>query len=182
MSKIKTYVLILSEFFPKAHRKAGMVTCFKYELYLGQGNNLDCATPQGLSGFNLSNCKNCIGKTKKLHTIRANYPLWEKRIKEIQEGHAVLSIRQWSGNPYRSKQVEIARLTAKDGVGIQKLSFDKDKDGVSSFKFFDIDGRCFDRKTLANNDGLSLEDWEEWFRGYDLSKPLAIIHFTKFRY
>lgn len=182
MEKIKTYVLMLSEFFPKAHRKAGMVTCFKYELYLGQGNNLDCATPQGLSGFNLSNCKNCIGKTKKLHTIRANYPLWEKRIKEIQEGHAVLSIRQWSGNPYRSKQVEIARLTAKDGVGIQKLSFDKDKDGVSSFKFFDIDGRCFDRKTLANNDGLSLEDWCDWFRGYDLSKPLAIIHFTKFRY
>lgn len=182
MEKIKTYVLMLSEFFPKAHRKAGMVTCFKYELYLGQGNNLDCATPQGLSGFNLSNCKNCIGKTKKLHTIRANYPLWKKRIKEIQEGHAVLSIRQWSGNPYRSKQVEIARLTAKDGVGIQKLSFDKDKDGVSSFKFFDIDGRCFDRKTLANNDGLSLEDWCDWFRGYDLSKPLAIIHFTKFRY
>lgn len=182
MGKIKTYVLMLSEFFPKAHRKAGLVTCFKYELYLGQGGNLGCATPQGLSGFNSSNCKNCIGKTPKLHTIRANYPLWKKRIKQIQEGHAVLSIRQWKGKPYRSKQVEIARLTAYDGVGIQKLSFDKDKDGVSSFKFFDIDGRCFDRKNLANNDGLSLEDWEEWFRGYDLSKPLAIIHFTKFRY
>lgn len=25
-------------------------------------------------------------------------------------------------------------------------------------------------------------DWVEWFGGYDPSKPLAIIHFTKFRY
>lgn len=154
MEKKKTYVLMLSEFFPKTHSKAGMPTGFKEKFLRGE----------------------------KIHTIRANYPLWEKRIEEVEEGKAVLSIRQWTGKPYRSKQVEIARLTAKDGVGIQKLSFDKDKDGVSSFKFFDIDGRCFDRKTLANNDGLSLEDWEEWFRGYDLSKPLAIIHFTKFRY
>ena len=182
MSKIKTYVLILSEFFPKAHRKAGMVTCFKYELYLGQGNNLDCATPQGLSGLNLSNCKNCIGKTKKLHTIRANYPLWEKRIKEIQNGRAALSIRQWEGKPYRSKQVEIAWLTAENGIGIQKLSFDKDNDGVPSLKYFNINGKYIDREILANNDGLSKEDWQEWFRGYDLSKPMAIIHFTKFRY
>lgn len=35
---------------------------------------------------------------------------------------------------------------------------------------------------LARNDGLTLEDWREWFRGYDLSKPMAVIHFTKFRY
>jgi hypothetical protein len=151
---MKTYVIILSKHFLANHKRAGEETHFKEKFLNGA----------------------------KLHTIRANYPLWERRIKEVQAGNAVLSVRQWTGKPYRSKQVEIARLTAKDGVGIQKLSFDKDKDGVSSFKFFDIDGRCFDRKTLANNDGLSLEDWEEWFRGYDLSKPLAIIHFTKFRY
>ncbi len=36
--------------------------------------------------------------------------------------------------------------------------------------------------TLARNDGLSLEDWEAWFKDYDLSKPMAIIHFTPFRY
>lgn len=151
---MKTYVITLSRNFLAKHSKAGEPTNFKEKFLKGE----------------------------KVHTIRANYSLWEKRIGEVEDGKAVLSIRQWTGKPYRSKQVEIARLTAKDGVGIQKLSFDKDKDGVSSFKFFDIDGRCFDRKTLANNDGLSLEDWEEWFRGYDLSKPLAIIHFTKFRY
>lgn len=34
----------------------------------------------------------------------------------------------------------------------------------------------------AANDGLSLSDWREWFKGYDLTKPMAIIHFTPFRY
>ena len=37
MSKIKTYVLMLSEFFPKQHRKAGMPTGFKVKFSLGQG-------------------------------------------------------------------------------------------------------------------------------------------------
>ena len=164
---MKTYVITLSRSFLTKHSKAGEPTNFRDAFNAGQVFNRG---PE------------CLYLRPKLHTIRANYPLWEKRIKEVQEGKAFLSVRQWTGKPYRSKQVEIARLTAKEGVGIQKLSFDKDRDGVSSFKFFDIDGRCFDRKTLANNDGLSLEDWCDWFRGYDLSKPMAIIHFTKFRY
>ena len=164
---MKTYVITLSRCFPAKHSKAGEPTQFRDAFY---------------AGLVFNRGSECLYVRPKLHTIRANYPLWKKRIKEVQEGKAFLSIRQWTGRPYWSKQIEIARLTAKDGVGIQKLSFDKDKDGVSSFKFFDIDGRCFDRKTLANNDGLSLADWCDWFRGYDLSKPLAIIHFTKFRY
>lgn len=183
MEKKKIYVLMLSAVFPKTHSNRNCPTYFKERFFLGQGCP-DCAMPQDLSGENISNCNDC-GRSfffVKLHTIRANYPLWEKRIKEVQEGHAVLSIRQWTGNPYRSKQVEIARLTAYDGVGIQKLSFDKDKDGVPSFKFFNINGKYIDREILANNDGLPLEYWQEWLRGYDLSKPIAIIHFTKFRY
>jgi hypothetical protein len=50
-----------------------------------------------------------------------------------------------------------------------------------------VDGQRFSptRETLENiavNDGLSYEDWREWFKDYDLSKPLAIIQFTKYRY
>ena len=183
MKKKKTYVLILSEVFPRTHSNRIYPTYFKERFLLGQGCP-DCSVPQDLSGENISNCNNC-GRAcflVKLHTIRANYPLWEKRIKDIQEGHAVLSVRQWSGKPYRSKQVETAQLTAENGVGIQKLSFDKDKDGVLSLKYFNINGKYIDRVKLANNDGLSLEYWQEWFSCYDLSKPLAIIHFTKFRY
>ena len=162
---MKTYVITLSRHFLANHKRAGEETHFKEKFLLGQGLT-DYDTPS----------------LAKIHTIRANYPLWEKRIKEIQEGHAVLSVRQWSGKPYRSKQVEIARLTADNGIGIQKLSFDKDKDGVPSFKFLNINGKYIDRETLANNDGLSLNDWVDWFWGYDLSEPMAIIHFTKFRY
>ena len=35
---------------------------------------------------------------------------------------------------------------------------------------------------LSKNDGLSLEDLKSWFKPYDLSKPMVIIHFGKFRY
>jgi len=73
--------------------------------------------------------------------------------------------------------VEIARLTAEDGVGIQKLEFVSNKLGLPRI------GIVYQRKyELASNDGLSFEDWEDWFKDYDLSKPMAIIHFTKFRY
>lgn len=44
-----------------------------------------------------------------------------ERITEVQQGKAVLSVRQWSGKPYRSPQIEITRLTVKHGVDIQKV-------------------------------------------------------------
>lgn len=157
---MKTYVITLSKHFLANHKRAGEETHFKEKFLLGQGLT-DYDTPS----------------MAKIHTIRANYPLWEKRIKEVQEGRAVLSIRQWTGNPYRSKQVEIAMLTAENGVGVQKLEFYNNTLGLCHI------GIVYQRKyELAHHDGLSFEDWEEWFKGYDLSKPLAIIHFTKFRY
>jgi hypothetical protein len=151
MEKKKTYVLMLSELFPKTHNKAGMPTEFKEKVL----------------------------NKKKIHTIRANFPLWEKRIKEVQEGRAVLSIRQWTGEPYRSKQVEIVRLAAEGGVGVQKLCF---PNRLTAWIDYPERRLSVDFKRLAKNDGLSLADWCDWFRHYDLSKPMAIINFTKFRY
>ena len=160
MKKMKTYVITLSRHFLANHKRAGEETHFKEKFLLGQGLT-DYDTPS----------------IAKIHTIRANYPLWEKRIKEVQDGRAVLSIRQWIGKPYRSKQVEIATLTAENGVGVQKLEFYNNTLGLCHI------GIVYQRKyELAHNDGLSFEDWKEWFRGYDLSEPMAIIHFTKFRY
>lgn len=157
---MKTYVITLSKHFLANHKRAGEETHFKEKFLLGQGLT-DYDTPS----------------LAKIHTIRANYPLWEKRIKEVQDGRAVLSIRQWTGKPYRSKQVEIATLTAENGVGVQKLEFYNNTLGLCHI------GIVYQRKyELAHYDGLSFEDWEEWFKGYDLSKPMAIIHFTKFRY
>lgn len=122
--------------------------------------------------------KDSLRKTK-LHTIRANYDFWARRFEKIERGEAVLSIREWVGKPYGkgSTQREIVRLTREDGIGIEKLNF-----GGRDLIYPYVDGVKVDTKTLSANDGLSLTDWCTWFRSYDLSKPMAIIHFTKFRY
>ena len=164
---MKTYIIMLSAVFPVSHSKAGTPTGFKERVLRAV-----CKTGERY----LSDIR------PKMHTIRANYPLWKKRIEEVERGNAVLSLRQWTGKPYRSKTVEIARLTKDDGVGIQKLQFDKDKDSMCSLALYDVDGHFPSHRLLANNDGLSVEDWREWFKGYDLSEPMAIIHFTKYRY
>lgn len=150
---MKTYVITLSKTFPKTHKRAGEPTNFRTLFETGV----------------------------KKHTIRANYPLWKKRMEEVQEGKACLSIRQWSGKPYASKQEEICRLSADNGVGIQYMYYPELMCGT-----LDKDGKDITKKLsasqLANNDGLSFIDWQDWFKDYDLSQPLAIIHFTKFRY
>lgn len=146
---MKTYVLTLSKAFPKTHARAGEPTEFR-EKFL---------------------------KKEKIHTIRANYELWRKRIEEVQAGRAVLSVRQWTGKPYASPQKEIARLTAEDGVGVQRL------DIFDLMRPAKVDGsQLVDLTGLANNDGLSFSDWFHWFRSADVKKPMAIVHFTKFRY
>lgn len=145
---MKTYALTLSKVFPKTHAREGEPTEFR-EKFL---------------------------KKEKIHTMRSSYSLWKKRIKEVQEGQAVLSIRQWEGKAYYSKQVEIARLTAEDGVGIQLLELTND------LSEYIIEGRHYNYVPVAKNDGQYPDDWITWFSCHNLSKPMAIIHFTKFRY
>lgn len=149
--KLKIYVIILSRFFPKGHKRAGEPTGFKEKF-----------------------------RKEKLYSIRANYEYWEKIFEEIYKGEACLSVRQWSGLPYRSKQVELMRLTREDGIGIQKLRIYEHE--PLPVVYADRYTTPVDWQELANNDGLSLNDWREWFKDYDLSQPMAIIHFTGFRY
>lgn len=149
---MKTYVITLSRVFPVSHRKAG--------------------TPTGFAGK--------LGKTK-IHTIRANYELWKARFAEIEKGNACLSIRQWLDKPYVSKQVEVARLTKQDGIGIQMLTFPPYGADIEA-RQATIDGKPYPREVIAENDGLTLEDWREWFKNYNFDKPLAVIHFGAFRY
>ena len=168
---MKKYVITLSKVFPTTHPKAGIPTGFEHKLHAAINGWSDHAH-------------------LKLHTIRANYPLWAKRFEQIERGEAYLSVRQWSGKPYASKQVEIARLTKEDGIGIQKLYLTDEINllgeyGIveSTWELFGIPGDSkVSCKQLAYNDGLSYEDWDAWFEKYDKSKPLAILHFTKFRY
>jgi hypothetical protein len=161
---MKTYVITLSQVFPSTHARAGEPTFFRDKLHAAITGNEEY--------------------WRKVHTIRANYELWKKRFEKIEKGEACLSIRQWEGKPYRSKQVELMRLTRENGIGIQTLQFAKDTyNGRLGLFACLIDGVCLPSlRILAENDGLSLEDWAAWFKDYELSKPMAIIHFTKFRY
>lgn len=99
----------------------------------------------------------------------------------IAAGDACLSVREWMGAPYRSKQREIARLTKDDGIGLQQLT-DIDTNAYCFYPCVRIENRDIDKVLVATNDGLSLDDWRQWFKNYDHLKPLAIIHFTNFRY
>lgn len=170
---MKTYVLTLSKTFPAKHPLAGLPTFFKTKLEIANVIPFDETNRQSVPD----------GQPQmKLHTIRANYPLWRKRFDEIERGEACISLRQWSGKPYASKQIEIGRLTKNDGIGIQRLKFHPDRDGQYVWWNFNIDGKFHDVHHLAMNDGLTFYSWRQWFKDYDLSQPLAIIHFTKFRY
>ncbi|MBR0116463.1 MAG: hypothetical protein IJM04_04195 [Prevotella sp.] len=169
-----TYVLTLSRTFPSTHRRAGELTNFRSAL----GNALMCAKcrekPKGMC------VGECVAGKVKRHTIRANYDFWAKRFEKIAAGKAVLSVREWVGKPYGkgSTQREIALLTKDDGIGIQRLEFEN-----GSIWHTLIEGRSpYYPSEIAERDGLSLTDWLDWFRGYDLSCPMAIIHFTNFRY
>lgn len=168
---MKTYVLMLSQVFPADHPKSGIPTGFQHKLQAALNVRKDHAS------------------FIKRHTIRANYPLWAKRFEQIERGEACLSIRQWRGKPYASRQVEIARLTKEDEIGLQELTFYKDYRFVPAkyrLENYEIDGKWNEGNLsmLAENDGLTLADWKAWFSNpnYDLSKPMAIIHFTNFRY
>lgn len=148
--KTKTYPLMIAKTFPKGHIREGEETKFIFKIF------------------------NCY----KIHTIRSNYELWEKRFKTIAtHENAVLSLRTWEGKPYNSKQEQGFLLTVeKDQIGLQKLTFTDTETCV-------IDGHHIIRRDeLAENDGLSLEDFNSWFKKAKIGEPYALIHFTDYRY
>lgn len=202
---MKTYVLIVSRAFPKTHARSGEPTYFRESIISElKGHELlcDCKWSGKYSelrkktldnGFSSSGepcyvnddrCPNCGNYAKehsfKCHTIRANYHLWKKRIDEVNAGEAILSVRYWSGKPYNSKQLRIVEFDKDSGIGVQMLFFDKCS--IDNALIADSSRTFVPPSEIAKNDGLSLEDFREWFRKYDLSKPMAIIQLTKFRY
>lgn len=168
-----TYILTLSQNFPAKHPFAGKPTFFKTKLENANVIPFDETNRQSVPD----------GQPQmKLHTIRANYPLWAKRFEKINRGEACLSVRQWTGKPRHSPQEELFRLTREDGIGLQMIKFAQYSDGKIYMDCAHIEGKDIKGETIARNDGLSYSDWQAWFRNYDLSHPLAIIHFTNFRY
>lgn len=156
----------MSVTFPATHPRKGDLTFFVEKIKKSLGLAYD----------------NVIMDVLKLHTLRGNYPLWAKRFEKIMAGEAVLELYYWSGRPYASKTVTIYQLGKDDGIGIQKLQFVASSiEGVGIPIVENVKG-TIKPEILAANDGLSLDDFKAWFKGCYLSKPMAIIHFTPFRY
>ena len=105
----KKIILTVSRMFPVTHSRKGEPTEFYSKLKFGQ----------------------------KIHTIRKNYDLWALNAEKMQRGDYYLSIREWSGKPYNSPQVEIHKVHTPIGVQSITLSYHADNDTVTAY----IDGR-----------------------------------------
>ena len=181
MKKLIRYRLSISRFFPATHKRKGEETNFTDKIYRLIGDILEEKHGKhALIGIKDKYSINGWWNIEpKIHTIRSNYPLWQKRFEKINKGEAVLELYYWSGKPYNSKCITICQLGKNDGIGVQRI--DINPFGID----YNIDFKGWvygEGHILSKNDGLSEQDMKEWFRNYDLSEPMAIIHFTKFRY
>lgn len=165
---MRTYVLIISRTFMKSHPRAGQFTFFKEAIEAGvEGKRLVAFVTSRRAGFRHTKMNEQAGK---IHTLRPNYDLWSARAEEINAGRAVLSLRQWTGKPYRSKQKEFMRL---EKIGVQRISLLSGKD------FCYVDGQTQYIQFISKNDGLSEQDFIDWFKK-DVDG--CVLHFTDFRY
>lgn len=109
----------------------------------------------------------------KIHTIRMN----EK--KHFKDGEEV-SLRQWTGKPYASKQTEIGTAT----LGIEHLRMEAENGDITLCMIAgEKQGIKIHWYELAAHDGLYCGDFFDWFfpKGSG-SIEADILHFTDFRY
>lgn len=133
---MKTFVLIVSEHFPATHPRAGEPTYFVDSILYG------------------------IKKT----TFRENYELWEKRVSEVNQGKAIISVRVWTGKPYNSKQKEVIKL---NHVGVIKIDEKIWKMLIRNKHNLEL---------IASHDGLTSEEFLSWFEKPKF--PMAQLFFN----
>lgn len=92
-------------------------------------------------------------------------------------GESCLQLRQWEDKPYRSPQRLLGVYTTP--LGIEKLFRHQGEwwSISNEDKLTPIDA-----EKLAKNDGLSLQDFEAWFKHYKGQELIACLHFTPLRY
>lgn len=158
--------LTFSRHFPKGHPKAGQPTLFVEKIW----NSLNVTVrdqefywdgEEDVKRFNkhlpyalicnfLASIKSRNGIGSKPHTIRAG--------SRFKPGD-MASLRVWSDKPYRSKQIEFAQVEVKKVWSVEiyatEFIFELKVNGVA----LDKEGQ----ELVANNDGLSLIDFYNWF-------------------
>lgn len=151
---MKSYIITVAKNFLANHPKKGQPTNFEAQV---------------ISGL-------------KKHTIRGNHAYWERIVNEVNAGNGVLKVRQWSGKPYRSGQIEICQFTK---LGIEKVVFKKSSSRkINPVALLKIgNDTFFDKKQLvevAKNDGFDdLQDFIDWF---PMEFAGCIIYFNDFKY
>lgn len=118
----------------------------------------------------------------KIHTIRADSKGWWVRGERgINNGEKILAMRQWSGRPYNSPQVSIGE---RERIGLQSIIMTYGSEDELPKAW--VDGKPVPVELLAKNDGLSVEDFVEWFFGTKLYSGNVfegvVIQLTDFRY
>lgn len=159
-------VLTFSRHFPAYHPKAGQPTYFVDSIW-GCLYNHGVDLSQYISDPDMYMRNNWFDKSQKLHTIRAGHR-WKVGDK--------FSPRVWSGKPYRSQQIIIA-----PDMEVKKVwDFSVGGNGIllgvpgetpecwkRAFIFDTLPTRDWPFETLykiAENDGLSLNDFLAWFK------------------
>lgn len=166
MEKGKKVVVMLTKVFFSEHPKSGQETHFADLVKAG----------------------------KKIHTCRDNFNYWAEKIASLKRTGGVLSVRQWSGKPYRSPQEIVVEIPASK-VGVSELIVERifipsvhlRPSEMTAYKA-SIGDTQIDIKKLAKNDGFSYEgDFVSFinplFNKYQRNIiRLAIIHFNEFEY
>ena len=151
----KTVVLMLSHHYPKTAIHAGKPTHFKEQLLAG----------------------------RKIHTCRGRYDGWALNIDKVNTRNYVLSVREWDGKPYgKGVKQNVIKEYRKAGYQRFTMAYNQDTDELKCV----IDGKKFtDLELLARNDGMTLEEFKDFFFGQGTNRKVfsgVIIHFTDFRY
>ena len=154
MSKIRTF----SRVYPSYHPHKGEPTYFVEKIWesLIQLEEIllsrccELSRQTGIGDYTMNNIRK-VNFEPKHHTIRVGH--------HFKPGDW-FSPRVWSGTPYKSKQIIIA-----PDIQVKKV-WDFDIEGTDIF----LNGKReayvegFDIHEIANNDGLTLEDFLEWFK------------------
>ena len=135
-----------------------------------------------------TNFSTLVKQGKKIHTCRDNHDYWAGKIEALKKNGGVLSIREWSGKPYRSNQNVIMDVPASE-VHVSTLELHRIITVYNEKRYYaTIGGKPISMAKLAGNDGFNFQtDFEAFLdpifdmRGADVVK-LAIIHFNSYRY
>jgi hypothetical protein len=151
MTKIKTHVIFIGRKFPSFHPRKGEETYFL----------------------------SMIIRDEKTLTIRDDYNKWSKRINEVNEGKAVISLRYWLDRPFHSTPQEVMRITDKNGAGCHKFQLVGSQIWVDDLPMLDHVAI----NQLLQKDGLNYKDFMAYHTaGKAPETPKALIYFNNFRF